>query len=226
VRHPTPYFALYGTTPSYDHLHVFGCACYPNTSATSTHKLAPRSTAASSWATAPTTRGTAALTSSPTAYSSLVTLFLMKMTFPLLAPLHPPISTLFLSLFRFPLLPRRLALRRCPRLVELRRLRKRIFQYLERPRLRLARLRRLRSRSYPRHAWPRRLCAYLFLQLVRPRRPRPRQARHRRSCQRHVRPRRSRLRPARPRRRAQLSSPIPPSFTTITGMPLPRLPWT
>ena len=33
VRHPTPHFALYGTTPSYDHLRVFGCACYPNTSA-------------------------------------------------------------------------------------------------------------------------------------------------------------------------------------------------
>jgi hypothetical protein len=150
----------------------------------------------------------------------------MKMTFPLLAPLHPPISTLFLSLFPFPLLPRRLTLRRCLRLAELRRLRKCIFQYLARPRLRLARLRRLRSRSYPRHARPRRLCAYLFPQLMRPHRPRPRHVRHRRSCQRHARPRRSRLRPARPRRRAQHSSPIPPSSTTIVGMPLPRLPWT
>jgi hypothetical protein len=44
VRHPTPHFALYGTTPSYDHLRVFGCACYPNTSATAPHKLSPRST--------------------------------------------------------------------------------------------------------------------------------------------------------------------------------------
>jgi hypothetical protein len=44
VRHPTPYFALYGTDPSYDHLRVFGCACYPNTSATAPHKLSPRST--------------------------------------------------------------------------------------------------------------------------------------------------------------------------------------
>jgi hypothetical protein len=44
VRHPTPHFALYGTTPSYDHLRVFGCACYPNTSATTPHKLSPRST--------------------------------------------------------------------------------------------------------------------------------------------------------------------------------------
>jgi hypothetical protein len=44
MRHPTPHFALYGTTPSYDHLRVFGCACYPNTSATAPHKLSPRST--------------------------------------------------------------------------------------------------------------------------------------------------------------------------------------
>jgi hypothetical protein len=44
VRHPTPYFALYDTTPSYDHLCVFGCACYPNTSAIAPHKLTPRST--------------------------------------------------------------------------------------------------------------------------------------------------------------------------------------
>ena len=44
MRHPTPHFALYGTAPSYDHLRVFGCACYPNTSATAPHKLSPRST--------------------------------------------------------------------------------------------------------------------------------------------------------------------------------------
>jgi hypothetical protein len=44
VSHPTPHFALYGTTPPYDHLRVFGCACYPNTSATAPHKLSPRST--------------------------------------------------------------------------------------------------------------------------------------------------------------------------------------
>jgi hypothetical protein len=44
VSHPTPYFALYGTAPIYDHLRVFGCACYPNISATAPHKLSPRST--------------------------------------------------------------------------------------------------------------------------------------------------------------------------------------
>jgi hypothetical protein len=41
---PTPHHALFGTPPRYDHLQVFGCACYPNTSATASHKLAPRST--------------------------------------------------------------------------------------------------------------------------------------------------------------------------------------
>jgi hypothetical protein len=44
VSHPTPHSALYDTNPSYDHFHVFGCACYPNTSATAPHKLSPRST--------------------------------------------------------------------------------------------------------------------------------------------------------------------------------------
>jgi hypothetical protein len=44
VSHPSPHFALYGTTLSYDHLRVFGCACYPNTSATAPHKLSPHST--------------------------------------------------------------------------------------------------------------------------------------------------------------------------------------
>ncbi|WVZ95211.1 hypothetical protein U9M48_041005, partial [Paspalum notatum var. saurae] len=40
---PTPHHALFGT-PRYNHLRVFGCACYPNASATTPHKLAPRST--------------------------------------------------------------------------------------------------------------------------------------------------------------------------------------
>jgi hypothetical protein len=39
------YFTLFGTTPTYEHLRVSGCTCYPNNmSATSPHKLAPRST--------------------------------------------------------------------------------------------------------------------------------------------------------------------------------------
>lgn len=39
----TPFFHLYSTQPSYEHLKVFGCACYPNMSSTAPHKLAPRS---------------------------------------------------------------------------------------------------------------------------------------------------------------------------------------
>jgi hypothetical protein len=49
-RHPTktldgrtPHFALHGTQPTYTHLRVFGCACYPNLSSTASHKLSPRS---------------------------------------------------------------------------------------------------------------------------------------------------------------------------------------
>ena len=40
----TPYELLFGTPPSYDALRVFGCRCFPNTIATSSHKLAARST--------------------------------------------------------------------------------------------------------------------------------------------------------------------------------------
>jgi len=39
----TPHFALHGIQPSYSHLRVFGCLCYPNLSATAINKLAPRS---------------------------------------------------------------------------------------------------------------------------------------------------------------------------------------
>jgi hypothetical protein len=39
-----PHVALFGSAPSYEHLHVFDCACYPNIAATASHKLAPRST--------------------------------------------------------------------------------------------------------------------------------------------------------------------------------------
>jgi hypothetical protein len=36
-----PYVALYGAAPSYEHLHVVGCVCYPNLSAQAVHKLPP-----------------------------------------------------------------------------------------------------------------------------------------------------------------------------------------
>jgi hypothetical protein len=39
-----PHLALFGSAPSYEHLRVIGCTCYPNTTATAPHKLSPRST--------------------------------------------------------------------------------------------------------------------------------------------------------------------------------------
>jgi hypothetical protein len=44
IAHSTPYFALFGIHPSYDHIRVFRCACYPNLASTAPHKLAPSST--------------------------------------------------------------------------------------------------------------------------------------------------------------------------------------
>jgi hypothetical protein len=44
VHASCPFAALYNTPPTYAQLRVFGCACYPNLSATAPHKLAPRST--------------------------------------------------------------------------------------------------------------------------------------------------------------------------------------
>ena len=39
----TPHAALFSTAPSYDHLRVFGCKCYPYLFATAPHRLSPRS---------------------------------------------------------------------------------------------------------------------------------------------------------------------------------------
>jgi hypothetical protein len=39
-----PHIAHFGSAPSYEHLRVFGCACYPNIASTAPHKLTPRST--------------------------------------------------------------------------------------------------------------------------------------------------------------------------------------
>jgi hypothetical protein len=44
IQAACPHLALFGFAPSYEHLCVFGCTCYPNTSATAPHKLSPRST--------------------------------------------------------------------------------------------------------------------------------------------------------------------------------------
>jgi hypothetical protein len=39
-----PYVALHDVAPSYEHLRVFGCACYSNLSVQTPHKLVPQST--------------------------------------------------------------------------------------------------------------------------------------------------------------------------------------
>ena len=40
----SPFEKLFQKSPDYNFLKAFGCACYPNFSATSANKLAPRST--------------------------------------------------------------------------------------------------------------------------------------------------------------------------------------
>jgi transposase InsO family protein len=45
IQHDIPFTRLHNQPPTYNHLRVFGCLCYPNMQATSKHKLAPRSTA-------------------------------------------------------------------------------------------------------------------------------------------------------------------------------------
>jgi hypothetical protein len=39
----SPYITLHGVAPSYEQLHMFGSACYPNLSTKAAHKLAPQS---------------------------------------------------------------------------------------------------------------------------------------------------------------------------------------
>ncbi|CAL9232581.1 unnamed protein product, partial [Arabidopsis halleri] len=44
INNQVPYTKLFNKPARYDHLRTFGCLCYTNALATSTHKLAPRST--------------------------------------------------------------------------------------------------------------------------------------------------------------------------------------
>jgi hypothetical protein len=76
----------------YTHTHVFGCACYPNTSVIAPHKLSPDPLDLFSSGTPLTTRGIGALTS-PNASSPLDMSVFMKMPFPLLDNRHLPTST-------------------------------------------------------------------------------------------------------------------------------------
>jgi hypothetical protein len=94
---PTPHQALFGTPPRYDHLHVFGCACYPNTATTAPHKLAPVPPSMCFSGTPQTTRATAALTSLLIGSSSLAMWCLMSLCFPTPPPPHHPPPTLTLT---------------------------------------------------------------------------------------------------------------------------------
>jgi hypothetical protein len=86
ISTPSPHFTLFGTTPSYAHLWVFGCTCYPNTSATAPHKLVP--VGVSFLGTPPSTRGTGVSISTRTACWSPSTLSSMSHPFPLPPPAH------------------------------------------------------------------------------------------------------------------------------------------
>jgi hypothetical protein len=206
VSHPTPHFALYGTAPSYDHLRVFDCACYPNTSALAPNKLSPRSTRCLFLGYSPDHKGYRCL--DLTSHCIIISRHIVfdEDVFPLAGFTPPTDLDSLLESDLVPPHPRRLALRH--------------YLYLVRPR-------RHRSRPFPRLARPRRSC----LRHARPRRPRLRHAWPRRSCLRHARPRRSRLRHARPRRprprharsrRPRLASPTPRSSTTVAATPIPR----
>jgi hypothetical protein len=74
--------------PSYDHLRVFGCACYPNTSTIAPHKLSPHFSRFLFLGYSPDHKGYRCL--------DLGTHHIL-MCSALLAPPHPPISTLFES---------------------------------------------------------------------------------------------------------------------------------
>jgi hypothetical protein len=73
------YIALYGVTPSYEHLHMFNSVCYPNFSAQAAHKLPPSDPLivfASD--TPPITKAIGGSISPPTTSSSPDILFLMR----------------------------------------------------------------------------------------------------------------------------------------------------
>jgi hypothetical protein len=236
VSHPTPHFAMYDTAPSYDHLRVFGCACYPNTSATAPNKLSPRFTRCLFLGYSPDHKGYRCL--DLTSHRIIISRHVAfdEDVFPL-AGTTPP-TDLDSLLKSDPVLPhpQRPTLCRYLFLVQPRRRRSRPFPRHtrpRRPRLRPAwprrpRLRHKRPRrSCLRHTRPRRPC----LHHARPRRSRLCHAQPRRSCLHHAQPRRSHLRHARPRRprlrharsrRPRLASPTPRSSTTVAATLIPR----
>jgi hypothetical protein len=205
VSHPTLYFALYGTSTTYDHLRVFDCACYPNTSATAPHKLSPRSTRCLFLGYSSDHKGYRCLDLA--SHHIIISRHVVfdEDVFPLTGPSPPTDLDSLLESDSVPPPPRCPALRHYPHPV---------------------RPRRHGSRLFPRHVRPcrPRLC------LAKPRQPLPHHARPRRrprlasptprsstaaatSLPRHL--------PTRARRRARCASPTSPS--SITAARRPRL---
>ncbi|KAI3725993.1 hypothetical protein L1987_65790 [Smallanthus sonchifolius] len=100
----TPTFALYLRHPTCDHLRVFGCACYPNTSATQPHKLHTRSVRCIFLGYPRTSVDTDALIPPPERSQYLVMLPLMRPFFHSPYP-PPPLLTLSLMTPHLPTAP-------------------------------------------------------------------------------------------------------------------------
>jgi hypothetical protein len=82
------YVTLYSVAPSYEHLRVFSCVCYPNLSAQAAHKLPPPDPLVMSFSdTLLTTKAIGVSISPPTISSSPDMLFLMIQSSPSLP--HP-----------------------------------------------------------------------------------------------------------------------------------------
>jgi hypothetical protein len=86
VHESCPYVTLRDVAPSYEHLRVFDCACYPNLSAQAPHKLAPWSTRCAFLRYSADHKGYRCLDLSTTS-SSPDMLFFMRQTSPSLS--HP-----------------------------------------------------------------------------------------------------------------------------------------
>jgi hypothetical protein len=103
----TPHFALLGNHPSYEHLRVFGCKCYPNLTPTAPTNYLLVQASASSLGIPPITKDTSVLIVSLTASSSLAMWSSRRPLFPFMRiPLHPQAQTLifwmtYLTRFQF-----------------------------------------------------------------------------------------------------------------------------
>ena len=114
-RHPStsinndiPYHRLYHKMPDYSILRVFGCLCYPNLSATTSHKLAPRSSACVFIGYPSSQKGYRCLDLSTRRVIISRHVVFDEANFPFAVTKPPPESLDFLVQGRPPLLPRQL----------------------------------------------------------------------------------------------------------------------